>query len=170
MSDLPTGSAQIRLVDPEHPDARRCLAAYVTELDQGSHSGYDPAAGVSAQPHELRPPRGRFLVVYLDDVAVGCAALKHTGQGVTEVKRMWVDPARRGRGLSRLLLEELERHAVADGARALRLETNAELRAAIALYRSAGFAEVEPFNDEPFADHWFRKELGPARGGHTGPE
>jgi ribosomal protein S18 acetylase RimI-like enzyme len=72
---------------------------------------------------------------------------------------MWIAPSARGLGLGRRLLAELEEHARRRGARAVRLETNRALVEAIALYRSAGYVETEPFNDEPYADHWFEKEL-----------
>ena len=56
-------------------------------------------------------------------------------------------------------LIELEARAAEHGSRVVRLETNRVLTEAIALYRSAGYVEVPPFNDEPFADHWFEKIL-----------
>ena len=69
--------------------------------------------------------------------------------------------ARRPRARRRpALLDELERHARRRGVAVLRLETNRALREAIGLYRSAGYAEVAPFNDEPYAHHWFEKRLG----------
>jgi hypothetical protein len=61
--------------------------------------------------------------------------------------------------LGRRLLEKLERSALESGARVGHLETSAVLPEAIALYRSAGWVEVAQFNDEPFADHWFEKQL-----------
>jgi ribosomal protein S18 acetylase RimI-like enzyme len=70
---------------------------------------------------------------------------------------MWVAPSVRGLGRGRRLLTELETHAAAHGARTLRLETNRTLDEAIALYRSAGYREVAPFNAEPYAHHWFEK-------------
>ena len=76
---------------------------------------------------------------------------------------MWVAPEPRGLGLGRRLLAELEARA-RHGATAVRLETNRALTEAIALYRSAGYREVEPFNDEPYAHHWFEKPLAPAPG------
>jgi GNAT superfamily N-acetyltransferase len=72
---------------------------------------------------------------------------------------MWVAPAARGLGLGRRLLELLEDRARASGARVAHIETGAVLTEALALYRSAGWVEVAPFNDEPFADHWFEKVL-----------
>src|SRR3954467_9498820 len=52
---------ELRLTDPEHPDARACLHAYFAELNRRWPAGYDPAAGVSAEPEELRPPAGALL-------------------------------------------------------------------------------------------------------------
>jgi ribosomal protein S18 acetylase RimI-like enzyme len=72
---------------------------------------------------------------------------------------MWVAPAARGLGLGRRLLRELEDEARRRGATAIRLETNRTLGEAIALYRSAGYVEIDPFNDEPYAHHWFEKPL-----------
>jgi ribosomal protein S18 acetylase RimI-like enzyme len=72
---------------------------------------------------------------------------------------MWVAEPARGLGIARRLLGELEAAARNAGATATRLETNETLAEAIAMYRSAGYVEVAPFNDEPFAHHWFAKEL-----------
>jgi GNAT superfamily N-acetyltransferase len=151
---------EIRPTDPTHPDARRCVEAYFAELDRRSPSGFDPAAGVSAAPHELRPPNGVLLVAYLRAEPVGCGALKNHPGAPSEIKRMWVADAVRGLGLGRRLLAELEARAAATGARAVRLETNRNLTEAIAMYRRAGYVEVPAFNDEPFAHHWFEKQLG----------
>ena len=157
---LAAATVEIREVDPEHPDARRCLAAYFAELGVRSDVPFDPLVGSTAEPHEVRPPHGVFLVAYLRGTAMGCGALKHhDDESASDVKRMWVHDGARGRGVGRRLLEELEQRAVAHGAHVVRLETNRSLEEAIGLYRSAGYVEVEPFNDEPFADHWFGKTL-----------
>jgi ribosomal protein S18 acetylase RimI-like enzyme len=72
----------------------------------------------------------------------------------------------RGLGIGRRLLGELEAEAARAGATTTRLETNHVLGEAIALYRSAGYVEVAPFNDEEFADAWFEKVTSlPPRGG-----
>ncbi len=139
---LTAGTVEVREVDPEHPDARRCLAAYVAELNARSDVPFDPATGSTAEPHEVRPPHGVFLVVYLRGTAVACGALKHHEGGVSDVKRMWVHDAARGKGIGRRLLEELERRAVEHGDTAVRLETSRHLTEAIGLYRSTGYVEV----------------------------
>ncbi len=156
---LTAGTVEIRPVDPALPEARACLRRYFAELNRRSGSGFDPTQGVSAEPHELRPPAGRMLLAYLRAEPVGCAAVKYHAAAPAEIKRMWVAETARGLGIGRRLLRELEAHARAAGATAARLETNRTLIEAIALYRSAGYAEVAPFNDEPFADHWFEKQL-----------
>jgi DNA-binding MarR family transcriptional regulator/GNAT superfamily N-acetyltransferase len=156
---LTAASVEIRAVDPEHPDARYCLAEYVAELNRRSERGFDPSVGATALPHEVRPPAGEFFVAYLHGEAIGCGAVKHHPGEPTEIKRMWIAPRARGLGLGRRLLAHLEACARAAGARVAHIETSAVLTEALALYRSAGWVEVPAFNDEPFADHWFEKAL-----------
>ena len=158
---LTAALVDVTVVDPAHPDAQACLDAYVTELGRLFDDGFDPGRSIPADASDLRAPAGLFLVARLRGDAIGCGALRFHAAEPAEVKRMWVAESARGLGLGRRLLAELERHAAANGARTLRLETNKNLTAAIALYRSAGFAEVDPFNDEPYAHHWFEKQLAP---------
>jgi ribosomal protein S18 acetylase RimI-like enzyme len=98
-------------------------------------------------------------VATLRSEPIGCGALKFHTNEPTELKRMWVDPSARGLGIGRRLLSELEAEAKGRGSRMVRLETNKSLTEAIALYRSSGYLEVQPFNDEVYADHWFQKRL-----------
>jgi DNA-binding MarR family transcriptional regulator/GNAT superfamily N-acetyltransferase len=156
---LTFAAVEIAPIDPNHPDARQCLRAYFAELNRRSESGFDPAAGVSAEPHELTPPAGRLLIARLHSEPVGCGAVKHVPGGPSDIKRMWVSGSARGLGIGRRLLAELEALVARSGATVARLETNRALVAAIALYRSAGYREVPAFNDEPFADLWFEKRL-----------
>lgn len=150
---------EIRVIDPDHAHAQYCLRAYFSELDRRFDGGFDPAASLRADPDELRPPSGLFLVATLHDEPVGCGALKfHTDQP-TELKRMWVAPSVRGLGVGRRLLEELERTTVEHGGHVVRLETNRVLAEAVAMYRAAGYREVSAFNGELYADHWFEKDL-----------
>jgi GNAT superfamily N-acetyltransferase len=153
---------EVSVVDPESRAAQHCLEAYFAELAERFDVGFDPALSIPADAHELRRPAGLMLVVFLRTTPVGCAALKLHGTRPAEVKRMWVAPSARGLGVGRRLLTELERLAAVDGVRVLRLETNRTLVEAIGLYRSAGYREVEPFNDEPYAHHWFEKRIATA--------
>ena len=145
--------------DPERPAARYCLRGYFEELGRRFDGGFDPAVTISATADELTPPAGLLLVATLHDEAIGCGALKFHAAAPAELKRMWVAPAARGLGLGRRLLASLEAHALAAGATVVRLETNHTLTEAIAMYQSAGYREVPAFNDEPYAHHWFEKDL-----------
>jgi GNAT superfamily N-acetyltransferase len=156
---LLASAVQVAACDPRHPDARRAVRAYVAELSDRFEGGWDPALSISAADEELTPPAGLFLIATLHSDPVGCGALKFHHGAPAELKRMWVSPAVRGLGLGRRLLAELEAHAAARGVRTLRLETNRTLGEAITLYRTAGYRQVAPFNDEPYADHWFEKTL-----------
>ena len=151
---------ELRQVDAASPDAQRCLRAYAAELNRRApERGFDPRQGATAAPDEVRPPRGAFVLAYLRGEAVGCGAVKHHPGDVSDIKRMWVAETARGLGLGRRLLTHLESLAREHGSTEARMETNDVLREAIALYRSAEYTEVPPFNDEPFADRWFAKTL-----------
>jgi DNA-binding MarR family transcriptional regulator/GNAT superfamily N-acetyltransferase len=156
---LTAGLVRIDVVDPEDPAAVYCLREYYAELARRFDDGWDDAIGIAATPEQLRPPSGLFALATLHGAPVGCGALKFHGRRPAELKRMWVAPSTRGLGLGRRLLAELEGLARDQGARTVRLETNRNLKEAIALYRAAGYREVPPFNDEPYAHHWFEKRL-----------
>jgi DNA-binding MarR family transcriptional regulator/GNAT superfamily N-acetyltransferase len=154
-------ASQIEIVSEpaDSADARRCLDAYYRELATRFDAGFDPGSSISATPRELTAPHGIFLVARAFGRAVGCGALKVKDGGIGEIKRMWVDSGARGLGVGARILAELERHAVDFGIRTLRLETNRSLKEAQALYRRSGYTEVQPFNDERYAHHWFEKPL-----------
>jgi DNA-binding MarR family transcriptional regulator/ribosomal protein S18 acetylase RimI-like enzyme len=153
----------IDVLDPDAPAARACLDAYAAELARRFETGFDPQRN-PMPAGEVRPPSGLFLVATLHDEPVGCGALKLHGDEPAELARIWVSERVRGLGLGRRLLGELERRAAETGATTVRLDTNGALTEAGALYRSAGYREVEPFNDNPYAHHWFEKPLEPAPG------
>jgi DNA-binding MarR family transcriptional regulator/GNAT superfamily N-acetyltransferase len=156
---LTAAEIEIRPVDAAHRDAQRCINAYFAELNRRSDVPYDPAKGIPAEPHEMTPPAGLFLVAYRHGDAIGCGGVKHHPGAPSEIKRMWVAERARGLGVARRILTELEADAVRTGASAARIETNGVLFEAIALYRSVGYVDVAPFNEEPFATHWFEKAL-----------
>ena len=156
---LGAAAVEIRIESPGSVDARRCLEAYFTELATRFEMGFDPGRSISAGEEELAPPAGYFVVARLDGRAVGCGALKVKEGGVAEIKRMWTAEASRGLGIARRVLETLEEKARELGISILRLETNKALHEAQALYRRSGYQEVERFNDEPYAHHWFEKRL-----------
>jgi DNA-binding MarR family transcriptional regulator/GNAT superfamily N-acetyltransferase len=146
-------------VDPADPAAQHCLNAYYAELNRRFDTGFDPARSIPVVVDELRPPAGLFLLATLHGNPIGCGVLRFHGGEPTEVKRMWVDESARGLGVGRRLLAELESRAAAQGTTVLHIETNGTLAEAISLYRSAGWVEVAPFNDEAYAHHWFEKRI-----------
>lgn len=158
---LTAGLIEFRIEPPTTVAALFCLRSYFAELDARFDVGFDPGRGISADAHELVEPHGLFLLARLRGEPVGCGALKLHGTEPAEIKRMWIAPEARGLGLGRRLLAELEGHARERGATVAHLETNRSLTEAIALYRTAGYREVPPFNDEPYAHHWFEKRLDP---------
>ena len=156
---LTASMVEVAPVDPAHAQAQFCLRAYFAELDRRFDTGFDPALSIPAVEAELRPPAGLFLVATLRAEPIGCGALKFNRGETADIKRMWVAESARGLGVGRRILGELEELAAKRGARTVRLETNQSLVEAISLYRSTGFVEVAPFNDEPYAHHWFEKKI-----------
>jgi ribosomal protein S18 acetylase RimI-like enzyme len=77
---------------------------------------------------------------------------------------MWVDPGWRGAGLGSRLLRHLEDEALALGLPVVRLDTNATLEEAIALYERAGYRRIDRYNDNPYAEVWFEKRLVAGQG------
>jgi DNA-binding MarR family transcriptional regulator/GNAT superfamily N-acetyltransferase len=159
---LTAGLVTIDVVDPDTDAARFCLGAYFAELQDRFDTGFDPAASLPADGDHLRLPHGLFVLASLRSEPVGCGAMIFTDGEPAYLKRMWVSPSARGLGVGRRLLAELETLALVHGAPGTRLETNRALVEAIRLYRSAGYEETEPFNDEPYAHHWFVKRAQPA--------
>lgn len=150
---------EIRRVHPESPEALYCVEQYYAELDRRFDGGFDPAASLPAPPAELIPPNGAFIVAESEGQAIGSGAVKIAAPGVGSIKRMWVAERARGLGLGRRILAALEAEARQLGVRTLRLETNGALKEAIRLYTTSGYREVDPFNDDPYAQHWFEKTL-----------
>jgi len=152
----------IEPTDPTSAEASFCLGRYFAELGERFEGGFDERNSAVADPAEFAPPSGAFLLASIDGRPVACGGLKLVGPDVGYIKRMWVDASLRGLGLGRRMLGALEDAAADLGCRAVQLETNRSLKEAIALYRSSGYEEVAPFNDEHYAHHWFRKGLGGA--------
>jgi DNA-binding MarR family transcriptional regulator len=150
---------RIAIEDPASPDARWCFERYFAELNERFDAGFDPALTLPLDARELTQPAGILLIARVGGRPVGCGAIKLHENAPADLKRMWVTGAARGLGLGRRLLGELERLASEAGATVVRLETNRALSEAIALYRRSGYVEVEAFNTEPYAHHWFEKRL-----------
>ncbi|EGF91423.1 acetyltransferase GNAT family protein [Asticcacaulis biprosthecium C19] len=144
---------------PATADARACVDLYIRELNQRFDTGYDPDTAGPLDDSEFLPPDGVFVVARLDGKAIGCGGLKRLDFQTGEIKRLWVSPEARGLGLGRRLLNELEALARQRGMAKVCLDTSGTLTEAQALYHAQGYVEVAPYNDNPYAQHWFEKRL-----------
>ena len=126
-------------------DARRLVAA----LDEHLAGLYPPEQrfGPNLRPEHLAPGIGTFVIARVGGAAIGCGALRLLDGATAELKRMYVEPAQRGRGVGRAIVDQLEAVAVTLGANRLVLETGIHQTEAIALYRRVGFREIDCFGE-----------------------
>jgi GNAT superfamily N-acetyltransferase len=108
-----------------------------------------------AGPAEMNPPAGAFLVGYLDELPVCCGGLKRLDKEACEIKRMFVAPQARRRGVARALLAAIEERARRLGYTVARLDTGPRQPHAQALYEAQGYRAVESFNGNPMAGMFF---------------
>lgn len=125
----------------ESPDARRLIGA----LDAHLASRYPPEQrfGPNLKPEHLAHGLGTFVIARADGRAIGCGALRLLDETTAEVKRMYVEPDLRGRGVAKEILNHLEAMASTLGARRLVLETGVYQEEAIGLYLRAGFSPTD---------------------------
>ena len=144
--------------DPEDPPASELMAEMRVELND-VYESFSRLDNPPLSPGELRPPGGAYLVGFAGDDAVAGGGLRRLTDEVAEIKRMYVRPQARSRGVARALLVALEEAAVSLGYAAARLDTGPKQVHGLELYRSAGYVDVEPYNDNPFACFWGEKRL-----------
>ncbi len=113
-----------------------------------------------AGPAELRPPHGDFVVGFDDGRPVCCGGIKRLDERACEIKKMYVVPTMRGRGVARVLLGALEERARELGYVIARLDTGPRQLSARAIYESEGYARIDNFNGNPVADFFGEKLLG----------
>ena len=142
MTQQPT--IKIRLESPDNAEAQNLIRQLDEELLQ-RYPGLHATHGL--RPQDAFDPKFTFLIAWLDGGAVGCGALRVLEPGVGEIKRMFVLPQCRGRGIARKILETLESRALELGRTIVRLETGAGQPEAIGLYKSAGYREISGFGE-----------------------
>lgn len=140
-------------------DAQSCLGQYRTELASRFDGGFDPSKGNNLTVEEMTPPAGYLLVARLDGQPIGCGALKRLSDKEGEVKRVWTSPDARGMGVAGKMMDRLEQLAGDVGFSTVKLDTNRTLTEAQAMYKKRGYRAIERYNDNPYAHHWFEKEL-----------
>jgi ribosomal protein S18 acetylase RimI-like enzyme len=155
------GDPVILEVAPEDPRAIHAVSNYGAELTR--ELGFEATSVTVDGQAEYRRPSGAFFLVLAGGRVVGCGAVRSItlpdGSKAAELKRMWLAPELRGRGVGRSLLDRLHETARELGHDRAVLDSRRELEAALRLYRSAGYEEVEPFNDNPDATVWMARSL-----------
>lgn len=140
--DLPDGTAvSLRPLPYDHPVAHRLVEQVQQEYVQ-RYGGRDAAV---VEPDEFLPPRGIFLVAEIDGVPAGCGAWRALSPGVAEIKRMYVEPGFRRRGLARLIVAVLEDGAARAGQRCVVLNTGNQQPEAVALYADLDYLPVSGY-------------------------
>ena len=126
-------------------------AAQIAKAEYGIDAKAQTEHGLSSSIDELLLPRGRLYVAYVEGVAVGIGGLKPVSHEVAEIKRMYVRPSARGRGVGRALMRKLLADVRELDFRIVRLESAAFMTASHELYRSVGFVDVPSFEGSEFA-------------------
>lgn len=151
---------ELRPGDPEGAAALSCLKRYYAELATLIEGGFDPTQQAYAGTSGETPPVVYCVLAWRGEKAVGCGFLQwHEGARVVEIKRMWVAEDARGRGLARAILAHLEDKARKEDFAFIRLDTNRVLTGAQTLYRNAGYSDIARYSANPYAHHWFGKQL-----------
>ena len=148
-----TGGAGFELRDATSPEDLATCRELFLEYQRGlgvslCFQGFD--AELAALPGDYAPPRGRLLLASEFDQIMGCIALRPLGPTICEMKRLFVRPEYRARGLGRILVEAIIEEARELGYTHMRLDTIADrMERAVALYRSIGFVEIPPYRNNP---------------------
>ena len=148
----------LRRAPGDDPAAVAIVAAMETEVARRL-GPMTPERTSTVAPAEMVPPAGWFVLVCVEGVVVAGGGVRRLSDGVAEIKRMYVLPSHRGRGLGRALLEGLEAAAADLGYARVRLDTAASMDAARALYGRAGYRAIPDYNGNSYASFWGEKVL-----------
>ncbi len=129
----------------------RCIEEYDISFDTG-----EVLERTMDELGQFYPPEGRLFLCEYDSQLAGCGCLRRIGDGIGEIKRMYVRPDHRGRGIGRSLLEDALTAARQNGYSTVRLDSTRFMKEAQALYRSAGFRDIEPYAESEIPEEWRR--------------
>lgn len=152
-------TVEFRHARADEPPGSELIAAMLAHLDALYARGPADPPRLSADPHELEPPGGAFLIGWLGTEPVASGGVKRLDATTAEIKRMYVAPAHRSRGYARVLLTALEDAARALGYERTRLDIGPAQPHGLALYRSAGYEEIGDYNGNRYAAWWGEKRL-----------
>jgi DNA-binding MarR family transcriptional regulator/GNAT superfamily N-acetyltransferase len=152
-------TVELERINPRSAMAVEAVHAYFAELDARFPTGFEAAGALEEDARTMGADDGAFVVATSDGQPVACGGVQAMAPGVGEIKRMWVRPDWRGAGLGSRLLRHLEHLAGELGHRVVRLDTNGSLTEAIAMYERAGYRRIGRYNDNPYAQAWFEKDL-----------
>ena len=150
---------ELHLTDAADPRTNWVITEFLGEVNRTFGDIFDVDAAVQAATTTLTPPHGLYVLVLVDGACAGGGGLTWLDAERAEIKRVWISPAHRGRGLSSTLMTDLEGRARAAGRTRVVLDTNGVLVQALAVYDHLGYTPTERYNDNPHATHWFTKEL-----------
>lgn len=142
----------IELIQVESEEHLDCIRELFKEYEKslGFNLDFqDYKKELAKLPGEYAAPDGRILLVFYKDKVAGCVALRKHEQGICEMKRMYVRPQYRRKGIGRAMAQKIIEEARAHGYERMRLDTINTMKEAIALYRSLGFKETEPYRHNP---------------------
>jgi GNAT superfamily N-acetyltransferase len=149
---------EVRRTTGGDPVAIALVRAMLDEVGELYESGLP--SGPTARPDELSPPTGGFVLLFDAGRAVAGGGIKRLDARACEIKRMYVRPEARGRGIGKALLDALEALARDLGYAVARLDTGPKQPGAQRMYERAGYVAVADYNANPYASFWGEKALG----------